>query len=107
MRSDQGASAADLDVASIDREREAVRRVVGAEGGRGVERTDPEESRDVRRGSSTLTVVGDVPPRAEPDERRVIRYRDRAADPCVGADHGETGHWAARGERRPILDVAV
>jgi hypothetical protein len=56
QRSDPGASAADLDVASIDREWEAVRRVVGAKGGHGIERTDPEEGRDVRRGPSTLTV---------------------------------------------------
>jgi hypothetical protein len=43
------ASGADLDVASVDREREAVGGVVGAEGGRLGERTDAEKRRDVGR----------------------------------------------------------
>src|SRR5512133_2152244 len=100
-------SAANLDIATIDREWEAIRRVVGAEGGGVFKRSHTEERRDVRRRPGALAVVSHVPPTAEADECRLVRLADRSADPGIGANHREASDLAPGCERDPVLDVTV
>src|SRR6266508_2200801 len=100
-------SAANLDIATIDREWEAIRRVVGAEGGGVFKRSHTEERRDVRRRPGALAIVSHVPPTAEADERRLVGLADRSADPGIVADHREARDLAPGCERDPVFDVTV
>jgi len=100
-------SAANLDIATIDREWEPIRRVVGAEGGGVFKRSHTEERRNVGRRPGALAVVSHVPPTTEADERRLVGLADRSADPGIVADHREEGDLALGCERDPVFDVTV
>ena len=52
-------------------------------------------------------VVGHVPPRAEADDRRVVRVFDRRADPGVVSDHGQAGDRAVGAEQRAVVELVV
>jgi hypothetical protein len=68
---------ANLDVAAVGREGEALGGMVVAERLRLRERADAEERRDVGRRAAGLAVIRNVPPGSEPDELRIVRRADK------------------------------